>query len=244
MPHAKAAAETVPPPLPANAMTTPPRPRRKPSRIARVAWSDLFAHLGLPEPGRDPFDPTPLLERHAAALRRHLDPSAGPARPTIIDMIAPADQVYAALLDQIEEQWPQFVHPVEPPPPRTDAKSIAAAERAKARRNVRVMSPLRERVERLLGTLPEEQLKAGLVMEELRLRLAGKFFRHAQPGQVANVLRELGFVQFRSWRNTGEGFTTRWYRPQDVPARAYKPRRAAHVPPPTPGDCAAQSSQP
>ena len=42
-------------------------------------------------------------------------------------------------------------------------------------------------------------------MEELCLRLKGKFERHPHPMHVGNALRSLGWVQMRDWTNAGGG---------------------------------------
>ncbi len=66
-------------------------------------------------------------------------------------------------------------------------------------------APLTEQVITLMRNLPPAQRERPWAMEELCLRLKGKFERHPHPMHVGNALRSLGWVQMRDWTNAGGG---------------------------------------
>lgn len=119
-------------------------------------------------------------------------------------------------LEVVARAWPQFV--IDPEVPR--------ATKPLGEYRARDMSPVKDRIERQLRALTEDELRQGVELERLRLRLAGFFGRYASAPQVAAGLRALGFVRHRSWRPASDGgFRSRWYRPQDVPQRRSRPHK-------------------
>jgi hypothetical protein len=72
-------------------------------------------------------------------------------------------------------------------------------------------TPLVDRLRVLVATIPPEQAKHGMSIEWFRTRLRGKYCRHAMAGDVAQALRELGWIRRRGWRESEDGFRARWF---------------------------------
>lgn len=70
--------------------------------------------------------------------------------------------------------------------------------------------PMAERIEKVLAAIPPEELEAGIRIEALCERLAGKYRGHAQAGEVGAGLRKLGYVRVRCWRGDDTGFRSLW----------------------------------
>ena len=87
------------------------------------------------------------------------------------------------------------------------AKSEILAENARAR-----MRPLIDRLRSLLASIPEAEQRQGLSIEALRVKMKarGRGHSYCHIGELADALRQLGFV--RSRRRRGDGsFRARWY---------------------------------
>ena len=72
------------------------------------------------------------------------------------------------------------------------------------------LTPLEERLKRLLSQMPEEMVAKGLSLDELRRLLAGKWRGNCHPGELGAALRKLGFVRRRNWSDAEGGFKARW----------------------------------
>ena len=97
------------------------------------------------------------------------------------------------------------------------AAAIAAAEAAEqdaASRAARQrLSPLPDRLARLLATLPEEVRREGLSLPTLVPLLRGRGGGVANAGQLGIALRSLGWRRERRWRGGDLGFSALWYPP-------------------------------
>lgn len=87
-----------------------------------------------------------------------------------------------------------------------DEKTRAEAEAARVR-----LTPLEDRLTRLLATIPIEVQREGLSLSALQASLRGRWRRNAHPGDVGKALRRLGFERRRNWRGT-DGFRAIWRR--------------------------------
>lgn len=65
--------------------------------------------------------------------------------------------------------------------------------------------PLTEQIDTLMRSLPPVQRDRAWTMEELCLRLNGKFEPRPHPMHVGTALRELGWVTKRDWTQNGDG---------------------------------------
>jgi uncharacterized protein YecE (DUF72 family) len=97
---------------------------------------------------------------------------------------------------------------------QSKAKAIAdqqAAREATSRWSER-LTPLEERLKRLLSQMPEEMIAQGLSLDDLRRLLSGKWRGHCHPGELGSALRKLGFSRRRSWVNNQNGFKALWFK--------------------------------
>jgi len=81
---------------------------------------------------------------------------------------------------------------------RTEAK--AARER---------LTPLDERLARLLATIPVDVQREGLSLLSLRASLRGRRRGNCHPGELGAALRRLGFQRRRDWGGA-DGFRAIW----------------------------------
>ena len=72
------------------------------------------------------------------------------------------------------------------------------------------LTPLEERLKRLLSQMPEEIVAKGLSLDELRRLLSGKWRGNCHPGELGAALRKLGFVRCRNWSDHEGGFRAIW----------------------------------
>jgi hypothetical protein len=73
------------------------------------------------------------------------------------------------------------------------------------------LTPLVERLRRLLDTLPGELQSEGLSLASLQRSLRGRSRENCHPGELGQALRQLGFKRERRWRGT-ESFKAVWRR--------------------------------
>jgi hypothetical protein len=71
------------------------------------------------------------------------------------------------------------------------------------------LTPLEERLSRLLATIPTEIKREGLSLPSLQASLRGRWRGNCHPGELGVALRKLGFRRVRSWRSD-EGFRAVW----------------------------------
>ena len=91
---------------------------------------------------------------------------------------------------------------------QTASESAALAQTARER-----LSPLEDRLARLLSTIPLEVQQDGLSLSSLQVMLRGRWRGNAHAGQIGTALRRLGWTRQRSWRGSAAGFSAHWYPP-------------------------------
>jgi hypothetical protein len=84
------------------------------------------------------------------------------------------------------------------------ARDRAAINAARER-----LTPLEERLSRLLMTIPVEVQREGLSLASLQASLRGRWRGVCHPGELGTALRKLGFKRERRWHNEG-GFQAVW----------------------------------
>lgn len=82
-----------------------------------------------------------------------------------------------------------------------DPKSIAARQR---------LTPLEDRLARLLDTIPTDVRLDGLSLSALQTSLKGRWRGRCHPGELGAALRKLGYQRRRQWRDN-EGFRSLWF---------------------------------
>ena len=75
------------------------------------------------------------------------------------------------------------------------------------------LTPLEDRLKRLLATIPTEVQRDGLPVSALQTSLRGRWRGNCHPGELGTALRKLGFKRERRWQGDG-GFRALWYPPQ------------------------------
>jgi hypothetical protein len=73
------------------------------------------------------------------------------------------------------------------------------------------LTPLEDRLSRLLATIPVEIQREGLSLSSLQASLRGRWRGNCHPGELGTALRRLGFKRERRWHD-GAGFRAIWYR--------------------------------
>ena len=96
---------------------------------------------------------------------------------------------------------------------QNDVKAAARREAAQqaAHQWSERLTPLEERLKRLLSQMPEEMTAQGLSLDDLRRLLAGKWRGNCHPGELGTALRKLGFVRRRNWSDAEGGFRAHWH---------------------------------
>ena len=82
-----------------------------------------------------------------------------------------------------------------------------AAQSARSR-----LTPLTERLERLLATIPANVQADGLSLATLQCSLRGRWRGKCHPGDLGAALRTMGFLRRRQWAH-GAGFRATWFPP-------------------------------
>ncbi len=73
------------------------------------------------------------------------------------------------------------------------------------------LTPLEDRVRKLLAEMPDEVKAEGLSLDALRRLLAGKWRGNCHPGELGAALRNLGYVRHRDWSDVEGGFRAKWH---------------------------------
>lgn len=89
-----------------------------------------------------------------------------------------------------------------------EAGRTAAAQAARGR-----LTPLEDRVARLLATIPIAVQYEGLSLPTLQTMLRGRWRGSCHPGDLGDALRKLGWTRRRSWTSGPAGFSALWYPP-------------------------------
>ncbi len=72
------------------------------------------------------------------------------------------------------------------------------------------LTPLEDRLKRLLADMPEEVTVQGLSLDAIRRLLAGKWRGNCHPGELGAAFRKLGYVRHRDWSDIEGGFRSKW----------------------------------
>lgn len=88
---------------------------------------------------------------------------------------------------------------------RAEHQSRVAQEEADLAR------PMVERVRDAIAAMPPEEVANGIKLEQLAGTIKGRYKGHAQPKEVGEALRQLGYIRVRSWRKSEEGFRSTWH---------------------------------
>ena len=73
------------------------------------------------------------------------------------------------------------------------------------------LTPLEDRLARVLATIPTTLQDEGLSLASLQSALKGRWRGNCHPGELGVALRRLGFCRTRRWRG-GEAFQTLWHK--------------------------------
>ncbi|PUE41638.1 hypothetical protein [Limnohabitans sp. Bal53] len=73
------------------------------------------------------------------------------------------------------------------------------------------LTPLEDRLAKLLANIPAEIKSQGLSLPALRTMLAGKWRGKCHPGELGIALRRLGYERRRNWSDGGQSFCALWY---------------------------------
>ena len=73
------------------------------------------------------------------------------------------------------------------------------------------LTPLEERLAKLLATLPAGIKGQGLSLSVMQGMLAGKWRGKCHPGELGVALRKLGYQRKRTWSNTNNSFSALWF---------------------------------
>lgn len=77
------------------------------------------------------------------------------------------------------------------------------------------LTPLKDRLERLLASIPLEVQREGLSLTAVQAMLRGRWRGRAHPGEVGDALRAAGFSRRRNWSDGGS-FRSLWFRNDDL----------------------------
>lgn len=97
-----------------------------------------------------------------------------------------------------------------------ELRTARAEHQAKvAREQADLARPMVERVRDAIAAMPPEDVANGLKLEQLAGMIKGRYKGHAQPKEVSEALRQLGYVRVRCWRKSEEGFRSTWHRKEN-----------------------------
>lgn len=73
------------------------------------------------------------------------------------------------------------------------------------------LTPLEDRLAKLLTTIPPEIKNQGLSLPAIRNMLAGKWRGKCHPGELGIALRRLGYQRRRNWSDGTQSFSALWF---------------------------------
>ena len=73
------------------------------------------------------------------------------------------------------------------------------------------LTPLEDRLAKLLANIPAEIKSQGLSLPAIRNMLAGKWRGKCHPGELGIALRRLGYERRRNWNDGSQSFCALWY---------------------------------
>ena len=74
------------------------------------------------------------------------------------------------------------------------------------------LTPLEERLAKLLATIPSEIKSQGLSLPAICNLLAGKWRGRCHPGELGVALRKLGYQRRRNWSDGTQSFSALWFK--------------------------------
>jgi hypothetical protein len=92
-----------------------------------------------------------------------------------------------------------------------EAEELASLKAAHADDTRERLTPLQDRLSRLLTTIPAEVLAEGVSLSALQAGLRGRWRGACHPGELGAALRKAGFVRRRKWVDD-DGFRSLWFR--------------------------------
>ena len=93
------------------------------------------------------------------------------------------------------------------------AAAMATERSAGAQAARERLTPLADRLARLLATIPDDVKREGLSLPALVPMLRGRWRAEADAGQLGTAFRELGWRRERKWRGRDVGFKALWFPP-------------------------------
>jgi hypothetical protein len=109
----------------------------------------------------------------------------------------------ATYLETIHSQCEQLTEAKTKTASLADAKATAQwTER---------LTPLEDRLAKLLANIPVEIKSQGLSLPAIRTMLAGKWRGKCHPGELGIALRRLGYERRRNWAVGTQSFSALWY---------------------------------
>ena len=87
---------------------------------------------------------------------------------------------------------------------RREERARAEAHAARER-----LTPLEDRLRRVLASIPVELQREGLSLASLQASLRGRSRGNCHPGELGAALRRLGFERRRNWQGA-DGFRAVW----------------------------------
>jgi|GEM_PF-1174219 hypothetical protein len=73
------------------------------------------------------------------------------------------------------------------------------------------LTPLEDRLAKLLANIPAEIKSQGLSLPAIRNMLAGKWRGKCHPGELGIALRRLGYNRKRNWYGKTQSFSALWF---------------------------------
>lgn len=73
------------------------------------------------------------------------------------------------------------------------------------------LTPLEDRLARLLSTIPDEITEQGLALDDIRRLLLGKWRGNCHPGELGAAFRKLGYQRRRNWSDATQSFNALWF---------------------------------
>lgn len=73
------------------------------------------------------------------------------------------------------------------------------------------LSPLEDRLVKLLATIPPEIKNQGLSLPAMQNMLSGKWRGKCHPGELGVALRKLGYQRRRNWSVATQSFNALWF---------------------------------
>jgi hypothetical protein len=90
------------------------------------------------------------------------------------------------------------------------SKSSQQKEIKEAEKWRHALTPLEDRVKKILADIPDEIKRSGLSLNALQKMLSGRWRGHCHPGELGQALRKLGYVRVRHWSGDKSGFVALW----------------------------------